>query len=151
MRCGYTVVPKELEADGVKLLDLWKRRQSTKFNGVSYVVQRAAAAVFTDEGYAEILENIEYYRRNTDAMMRTFDELGIDYYGGKNSPYIWLKCPNGMKSWDFFDLMLEKCNIIGTPGEGFGENGEGFFRLSGFGSNEKTAEALARMKEKLTF
>lgn len=151
VRCGYTVVPKELEADGVKLLDLWKRRQSTKFNGVSYVVQRAAAAVFTDEGYAEILENIEYYRRNTDAMMRTFDELGIDYYGGKNSPYIWLKCPNGMKSWDFFDLMLEKCNIIGTPGEGFGENGEGFFRLSGFGSNEKTAEALERMKERLTF
>lgn len=151
VRCGYTVVPKELESDGVKLLDLWKRRQSTKFNGVSYVVQRAAAAVFTDEGYAEILENIEYYRRNTDAMMRTFDELGIDYCGGKNSPYIWLKCPNGMKSWDFFDLMLEKCNIIGTPGEGFGENGEGFFRLSGFGSNEKTAEALARMKERLTF
>lgn len=151
VRCGYTVVPTELEADGIRLLDLWKRRQSTKFNGVSYVVQRAAAAVFTDAGYAEIQENIKYYRRNTDAMMKTFDELGIDYYGGKNSPYIWLKCPNGMKSWDFFDLMLERCNIIGTPGEGFGENGEGYFRLSGFGSNEKTAEALERMKERLTF
>ena len=156
MRCGYTVVPNALKviaSDGteVSVAQLWGRRQGSKFNGVSYVVQRAAAAVFTDEGYAEILENIEYYRRNTDAMMRTFDELGIDYCGGKNSPYIWLKCPNGMKSWDFFDLMLEKCNIIGTPGEGFGENGEGFFRLSGFGSNEKTAEALERMKERLTF
>ena len=156
MRCGYTVVPNALKviaSDGteVSVAQLWGRRQGSKFNGVSYVVQRAAAAVFTDEGYAEILENIEYYRRNTDAMMRTFDELGIDYYGGKNSPYIWLKCPNGMKSWEFFDLMLEKCNIIGTPGEGFGENGEGFFRLSGFGSNEKTAEALERMKERLTF
>lgn len=145
-RCGYTVIPKELEADGVKLLDLWKRRQSTKFNGVSYVVQRAAAAVFTDAGYKEVLENINYYRTNTTNMMKTFDELGVNYYGGKNSPYIWLECPNNMKSWDFFDLLLEKCNVIGTPGEGFGENGEGYFRLSGFGNNERTLEALERIK-----
>lgn len=149
VRCGYTVVPSDLEFDGIKLLDLWKRRQSTKFNGVSYVVQHAAAAVFTDEGYSEILENINYYRKNTENMMKTFSKLGLTYYGGKNSPYVWLKCPDNMKSWDFFDMMLEKCNVIGTPGEGFGENGEGFFRLSGFGSNERTAEALERMEKVL--
>ncbi len=149
VRCGYTVVPSDLEFDGIKLLDLWKRRQSTKFNGVSYVVQHAAAAVFTDEGYSEILENINYYRKNTENMMKAFSKLGLTYYGGKNSPYVWLKCPDNMKSWDFFDMMLEKCNVIGTPGEGFGENGEGFFRLSGFGSNERTAEALERMEKVL--
>ncbi|MDD6735538.1 MAG: LL-diaminopimelate aminotransferase [Clostridiales bacterium] len=149
VRCGYTVVPSELEADGVRLLDLWKRRQSTKFNGVSYVVQRAAAAVFSDEGYDQILENIKYYRRNTENMMNTFSKLGLEFYGGKNSPYVWLKCPGNMKSWDFFDLMLDKCNIIGTPGEGFGSNGEGYFRLSGFGNNERTQEALKRIETRL--
>lgn len=146
VRCGYTVVPATLCFDGVRLLDLWKRRQSTKFNGVSYVVQRAAAAVFSDDGYREILENVRYYRKNTESMMQAFDALGITYYGGKNSPYIWLKCPGGMKSWEFFDFLLERCHIIGTPGEGFGENGEGFFRLSGFGDHERTLEALHRMK-----
>lgn len=150
VRCGYTVIPSELEYGGIKLLDLWKRRQSTKFNGVSYVVQRAASAVFSDKGYEQILNNIDYYRRNTENMMKTFDELGLEYYGGKNSPYIWLRCPNGMKSWDFFDVMLDKCNVIGTPGEGFGENGEGYFRLSGFGNNERTEEALDRIKKYLS-
>lgn len=150
VRCGYTVIPTELESDGVKLLDLWKRRQSTKFNGVSYVVQRAAAAAFSDEGYKQLCENINYYRRNTENMTKTFDKIGIKYFGGKNSPYVWLKCPNGMKSWDFFDLLLDKCNIIGTPGAGFGENGEGFFRLSGFGDNDRCVEALERI-EKMNF
>lgn len=148
-RCGYTVIPKELVSGEVSLLALWKRRQSTKFNGVSYVVQRAAAAAFSDEGYAQVLENINYYRTNTANMMATFEKLGITYYGGKNSPYIWLKCPNGMKSWDFFDLLLEKCSVVGTPGAGFGVNGEGYFRLSGFGDIERTKEALARIEKVL--
>lgn len=149
VRCGYTVIPRELESSGVKLLDLWRRRQSTKFNGVSYVVQRAAAAAFSDDGYDEILQNVRYYQTNTKNMMQTFDKLGLTYYGGKNGPYIWLKCPCGMKSWEFFDFMLDKCNIIGTPGEGFGANGEGYFRLSGFGNNERTKEALERMENKI--
>ena len=113
------------------------------------MVQRAAAAVFSDEGYDQILENIKYYRRNTENMMNTFSKLGLEFYGGKNSPYVWLKCPGNMKSWDFFDLMLDKCNIIGTPGEGFGSNGEGYFRLSGFGNNERTQEALKRIETRL--
>ena len=149
VRCGYTVISSELVFDGISLLSLWKRRQSTKFNGVSYVVQRAAAAAFSDKGYAQILDNINYYRTNTSNMMKTFEKLGITYYGGKNSPYIWLRCPDGMKSWDFFDLMLDKCNVVGTPGEGFGENGEGYFRLSGFGDVERTKEALARIEKAL--
>ena len=127
---------------------MWKRRQSTKFNGVAYVIQKAAAAVFSDNGYEEIKNNIEYYKTNTKNMMKTFDKLGFTYYGGVNSPYIWLKCPDSMGSWEFFDLMLNECNIIGTPGEGFGENGEGFFRLSGFGNTERTLEALDRIEKK---
>lgn len=150
MRCGYTVIPSELTFCGVRLLDLWKRRQSTKFNGVAYIIQKAAASVFSDEGYEQLKENIRYYQQNTSNMMNAFKDMGITYYGGENSPYIWLKCPRNMKSWDFFDLMLESCCIIGTPGEGFGKNGEGFFRLSGFGDVDKTLEALARMKKNLT-
>lgn len=150
VRCGYTVIKNELESDGVKLLDLWKRRQSTKFNGVAYVVQSAAAAVFSDKGEEEIRENINYYRENTKMMMDTFDRLGFTYYGGVNSPYVWLSCPFGMKSWEFFDFLLEKCNVIGTPGEGFGENGEGYFRLSGFGDHERTKEAMARIEKECT-
>ncbi len=150
MRCGYTVIPKELAVDGVHLLDLWKRRQSTKFNGVAYIIQKAAASVFSDEGYEEIKENIRYYQQNTANMMRVFDSMGITYFGGKNSPYIWMKCPQNMKSWDFFELMLNRCCVIGTPGEGFGENGEGYFRLSGFGNVDRTLEALDRMQKNLT-
>lgn len=150
VRCGYTVVPKELTSDGISLLELWKRRQSTKFNGVAYVTQRAAAAVFSDAGYKQISDAIGYYRTNTENMMKTFDRLGFEYFGGRNSPYIWLKCPDNIKSWDFFDLLLEKCNVVGTPGAGFGENGEGYLRLSGFGDNDRTVQALARIEAYFT-
>lgn len=146
VRCGYTVIKKELTSDGVRLLDLWKRRQSTKFNGVSYIVSRGAAAVFSDEGEKEIRENIAYYRENTKMMTEAFSSLGFTYYGGKNSPYVWLSCPFGMKSWEFFDFLLEKCNVIATPGEGFGSCGEGYIRLSGFSTHEKTREAMERIK-----
>lgn len=146
VRCGYTVIKKELTSDGVRLLDIWKRRQSTKFNGVSYIVSRGAEAVFSDEGEKEIRENIAYYRENTKMMTEAFSSLGFTYYGGKNSPYVWLSCPFGMKSWEFFDFLLEKCNVIATPGEGFGSCGEGYIRLSGFGTHEKTREAMERIK-----
>lgn len=145
-RCGYTVVPHELERDGMKLGKMWLRRQTTKFNGTSYIVQRGAAEVFTKEGLAEVRANIEYYRENAAIITKTMDELGIFYTGGKNSPYIWLKCPGNMKSWDFFDLLLSKGNVVGTPGEGFGSNGEGFFRLTAFSDHEKTQEAMERFK-----
>ena len=141
-RCGYTVVPHELERDGMKLGKMWLRRQTTKFNGTSYIVQRGAAEVFTKEGLAEVRANIEYYRENAATITKAMDELGIFYTGGKNSPYIWFKCPGNMKSWDFFDLLLSKGNVVGTPGEGFGSNGEGFFRLTAFSDNEKTQEAM---------
>ncbi len=146
VRCGYTVIKKELTSDGVRLLDLWKRRQSTKFNGVSYIVSRGAAAVFSDEGEKEIREKISYYRENTKMMTEAFSSLGFTYYGGKNSPYVWLSCPFGMKSWEFFDFLLERCNVIATPGEGFGSCGESYIRLSGFGTHEKTREAMERIK-----
>ncbi len=145
-RCGWTVVPTELEFDGVKLSKLWLRRQTTKFNGVSYPVQAAAAAVFTEEGLAQVRENLAYYRENAKIITAVLDELGIWYTGGVNSPYVWLQCPNGMKSWDFFDLLLTKANVVGTPGAGFGEMGEGYFRLTAFGDRERTREAAARIK-----
>lgn len=145
-RCGYTVVPSTLSFDGFSLNKLWLRRQTTKFNGTSYIVQKGAEQVFTEEGQKEIRANIDYYRENAKIIMSALDELGIKYTGGKNSPYIWLTCPNGMKSWDFFDLLLEKANIVGTPGAGFGENGEGHFRLTAFSNHEKTAEAMERLK-----
>lgn len=148
-RCGYTVVPAALTVDGVKLQNLWLRRQTTKFNGVSYPVQRGAAAVFTEEGLAQAHAAIDYYRENAKIICAALDELGIWYTGGKNSPYVWMKCPNGMKSWEFFDLLLEQANVVGTPGAGFGANGEGFFRLTAFGDRDKTAEAMERMKKLL--
>ena len=148
-RCGYTVLPEELQFDGVQLNKLWLRRQTTKFNGVPYVVQRGAAAVFTPEGRAQTAANIAYYRENAAILADALDELGISYVGGKNSPYIWLQCPGGMKSWDFFDLLLEKAAIVGTPGAGFGQNGEGFFRLTAFGDRANTLEAAGRLKELL--
>ena len=144
-RCGWTVVPESLVYDGVKLNRLWLRRQTTKFNGVSYPVQRAAAAVFTPEGRAQIKENLDYYRHNAKTITDALDKLGIWYTGGINSPYIWLECPNDMKSWDFFDLLLTKANVVGTPGAGFGANGEGFFRLTAFGDRDRTAEAAERI------
>lgn len=146
-RCSYTVVPKELVRDGQSLKDMWFRRQSTKFNGTPYIVQKAAAAVFTEEGYAEIMENIQGYKENAKIIADTLDELGIYYTGGHYSPYVWLKCPNGMSSWEFFDFLLEKAQVVGTPGEGFGKNGEGFFRLTAFNTPERTREAMERLKE----
>ncbi|WP_026834537.1 LL-diaminopimelate aminotransferase [Eubacterium xylanophilum] len=146
-RCGYTVIPHELEREGMSLNKMWLRRQTTKFNGTSYIVQKGASCVFSEEGQKQIQENIEYYRENAKIIMETLDRLGIFYTGGKNSPYIWLKCPNDMKSWDFFDLLLEKANVVGTPGEGFGENGEGFFRLTSFSNHENTKEAMARLEK----
>lgn len=146
-RCSYTVVPKELVRDGQSLKDMWFRRQSTKFNGTPYIVQKAAAAVFTEEGYAEIMENIQGYKENAKIIADTLDELGIYYTGGHYSPYVWLKCPNNMSSWEFFDSLLEKAQVVGTPGEGFGKNGEGFFRLTAFNTPERTREAMERLKE----
>ena len=148
-RCGYTIVPKSLVFGGIPCNKLWLRRQTTKFNGVSYIVQRGAAAVFSEEGEKQIQANLAVYRKNAKIIADTMDELGIFYTGGKNSPYIWLQCPNGMKSWDFFDLLLEKIQVVGTPGSGFGKNGEGFFRLTAFGSEETTREACARLKKLL--
>ena len=145
-RCGYTVIPKELERDDHNIYKLWYRRQATKFNGVSWPVQCAAAAVFSEEGQKQIKENINYYKKNGEIIAAALDELGIFYTGGKNSPYIWLECPDGMGSWEFFDLLLTKANVVGTPGAGFGKNGEGFFRLTSFGDRDKTIEAIDRIK-----
>lgn len=148
-RCSYTIVPKELVRDNHSLKDMWNRRQSTKFNGTPYIVQRAAEAVFTDEGYAEIMENIHGYQHNAKIITDTLDELGIYYTGGHYSPYVWLKCPNNMSSWEFFDFLLENAQVVGTPGEGFGSNGEGFFRLTAFNTPERTSEAMDRLKNLL--
>lgn len=145
-RCGYTVVPLELESDGLSLNKMWLRRQTTKFNGVNYIVQRGAEAVFSPEGRKQIQENIDGYMENARVIVATMKKLGIFYTGGENSPYIWLKCPEGMKSWDFFDYLLTKLSINGTPGAGFGENGEGFFRLTAFGDPEQTKEAMRRLE-----
>lgn len=148
-RCGYTVVPQTLKFDGVSLNKMWLRRQTTKFNGVPYIVQRGAAAVFTEEGMAQIQKNLGYYKENARILSEALDELGIWYTGGKNSPYIWMKCPNGMESWEFFDYLLENANVVGTPGAGFGKNGKNFFRLTAFGDREQTIEAVERIKKLL--
>ena len=145
-RCGYTVIPKELEMNGTNIYKLWYRREATKFNGVSYPVQCAAAAVFSKEGLEQIKENLRYYQENAKIITDTMDECGIRYTGGKNSPYVWLKCPNNMKSWDFFDMLLNEIEVVGTPGAGFGKMGEGWFRLTSFGDKNKTVEAMERFK-----
>lgn len=144
-RCGYTVVPHSLVYDNAELNKLWLRRQTTKFNGVPYIVQKGAAAVFTEEGQKQIKENINYYKENAKIISDTLDAIGIWHIGGKESPYIWMKCPNNMDSWTYFDFLLENYNIVGTPGCGFGENGEGYFRLTAFGSREDTLEAKKRL------
>ena len=148
-RCGYTVVPNELEGSGVKLNKLWLRRQTTKFNGVPYIIQKGAAAVFTPEGQKQIRANIDYYMENARLVSETLQGMGIWHTGGKNSPYIWLKCPNGMKSWEYFDYLLENAHVVGTPGAGFGVNGEGFFRLTAFNSRENVLEAVKRIQKTL--
>ncbi|WP_250227557.1 LL-diaminopimelate aminotransferase [Anaeropeptidivorans aminofermentans] len=148
-RCGYTVIPMALEFEGVKLNKLWLRRQTTKFNGVPYIIQRGAEAALCDEGFAQCRNNIEYYMKNAEIMAETFRKKGIYFTGGENSPYIWLKCPDNMTSWEFFDYLLEKANLVGTPGSGFGENGEGFFRLTAFGDRDNTIEAMKRIEKLL--
>ncbi len=146
-RCGYTVVPMELKRDDTALNRLWLRRQTTKFNGVSYIVQRGAEAVFTEEGAGQIQENIEYYRENARIITDTLDRLHIFYTGGKNSPYVWFKCPDNMESWEFFDVLLNKAYVVGTPGAGFGRSGEKFFRVTAFSTHENTREAMRRFAE----
>lgn len=151
-RCGYTIIPKELmfkneKGEDVSVYKTWYRRQATKFNGVSYPVQCAAAAVFSDEGQKQIRENIAFYQENAKIIAEALDEMGIYYTGGKNSPYIWLKCPGDMDSWAFFDKLLKEANVVGTPGSGFGKNGEGYFRLTAFGDRENTKEAVERIKK----
>ena len=144
MRCGYTVIPQGLVCDGTPLNELWLRRQTTKFNGVSYITQRSAEAALSPEGLEQIRQNIDYYLFNAGQIVQTLRELGIWFMGGENSPYIWLKCPQSMTSWAFFDHLLTKLALVGTPGTGFGAGGEGFFRLTGFGSRENTLEAMER-------
>ena len=148
-RCGYTVVPFALEREGAKLNKMWLRRQTTKFNGVAYIVQRGAEAVFTPEGMREIQANLDYYRKNAAVIAAALDEAGVWYCGGKNSPYIWLRCPGGMGSWEFFDWLLDTARIVGTPGEGFGPCGKGYFRLTAFGDAARTQQAAERLKAAL--
>ena len=152
VRCAYTVVPKELkgytkEKEEVSLNKLWNRRTCTKFNGVSYIVQRAAEAIYTEEGKKQIKENIKYYKENAKIIKKGLEEAGFEVYGAVNSPYVWLKVPEGMNSWEFFDKLLEEVNVVGTPGSGFGPHGEGYFRLTAFGTKENTEKAIERIKK----
>lgn len=145
-RCAYTVVPMELERGGAKLNTMWNRRQTTKFNGVPYIVQRGAAAIYTPEGRAQIRENIAYYQNNAKVIREGLTAAGLTCFGGVDAPYIWLKTPEGMGSWDFFDLVLDKANVATTPGAGFGPSGEGYIRLTAFGDAEATRKAVERIK-----
>lgn len=147
LRLGYTVIPKDLICDGVSLHGLWNRRHGTKYNGAPYIVQRAGEAVYSEEGKAQIKEQIAYYMENAKVIREGLKEAGFTVYGGVNSPYVWLKVPEGMSSWEFFDMLLEKVQIVGTPGAGFGASGEGFFRLTAFGTHENTRKALERIKK----
>ena len=151
IRCAYTIVPKELKiklnnGKEVSLNKLWNRRQCTKFNGVSYITQRAAEAIYTEEGQKEIKENIKYYLENAKIIREGLQEAGYEVYGGINAPYIWLKVPDELTSWEFFDKLLKEYNIVGTPGSGFGPSGEGYFRLTAFATRENTIEAMNRLK-----
>lgn len=149
IRSGYTIIPNDLKIDGIKLNSLWMRRQATKYNGASYIIQKGAEARYTEEGKKEVKELIGYYQQNAKFIYNGLKEIGLEVHGGINSPYIWLKTPNNMKSWDFFDLLLNKANIVGTPGVGFGPSGEGYFRLTSFGSKETTEKAVLRIKENI--
>ncbi len=144
-RLGYTIISKSLIRDDISFNDMWVRNRTTKTNGVSYIIQKGGAAVFTDEGQKQIHENIKIYKNNAKVLMEALDECGIWYTGGKNAPYIWFRCPNGMGSWELFDYLLTEAQIVGTPGEGFGSCGEGYFRFSTFGSVEDTLEAAKRL------
>ncbi len=144
-RLGYTVIPKKLVRSGLVLNDMWVRNRTTKTNGVSYILQKGGAAVFTEEGQRQIRENIVYYKKNAEILMRALDRCGIWYCGGKNAPYVWMECPGERDSWAFFDRLLNEIQVVGTPGAGFGACGEGFFRFSTFGSREDTEEAARRL------
>lgn len=144
-RLGYTVIPKELVRQNMNFNEMWVRNRTTKTNGVSYIIQKGGAAVFTSEGQKQIHDNIKVYKNNAKCLMKALDELGIWYCGGKNAPYIWMKCPDNMTSWEFFDYLLNEIQVVGTPGEGFGKCGEGYFRFSTFGSPEDTKEAANRL------
>ena len=144
-RLGYTVIPKDLNRNGMNLNEMWVRNRTTKTNGVSYIIQKGGAAVFSEEGQKQIHDNIQVYKKNAKVLMQALDQLGIWYCGGKNAPYIWMKCPDGMGSWEFFDYLLHEIQVVGTPGEGFGACGEGYFRFSTFGSPEDTKEAAERI------
>lgn len=146
-RCAYTVVPKDLVMEGTPLNALWNRRQCTKFNGVPYVIQKAAAAVYSEEGKKQTRQTIEYYMENARIIREGLKNAGLTVYGGVNAPYIWAKTPHGKKSWEFFDTLLEKAEVVTTPGEGFGPSGEGYIRLTAFGDRDKTAEAIERIKK----
>lgn len=145
VRLGYTVVPKELKCGGVSLHDLWARRHGTKYNGAPYIVQKAGAAVYTNEGKAQIKNQISYYMENASMILEGLKQAGYQVYGGVNAPYIWLKTPGRMSSWEFFDELLKNANVVGTPGSGFGPHGEGYFRLTAFGTHENTKKALERI------
>jgi LL-diaminopimelate aminotransferase len=144
-RCAYTVVPKALERGGASLNAMWNRRQTTKFNGVPYVVQRGAAAIYTDEGQAQVRETIGYYQENARVIREGLSQAGLTVSGGVNAPYIWVKTPDGMGSWEFFDLLLQKANVVTTPGAGFGPSGEGYIRVTAFGDADATKEAVERV------
>ncbi len=148
-RLGYTVIPSALERGGMRLADMWVRNRTTKTNGVSFVIQRGAAAVFTPEGRRQAERNIEVYKGNARVIREALDAVGVWYCGGVNAPYVWMECPRGLGSWEFFDYLLENAQVVGTPGVGFGPCGEGFFRLSSFGSPEDTAEAMRRLRRLL--
>lgn len=145
VRCGYTVIPKQLIKDGIRVRDLWARRQATKFNGVSYITQRAAAAIYTPEGKVQIKETIAAYMDNAKILREGLAAMGYEVSGGINAPYIWMKTKKGMTSWEFFDYLLNEANVVGTPGSGFGPCGEGYFRLTAFGSKEASLKALDRI------
>ncbi len=147
LRLGFTVVPKDLEADGEKLWPLWARRHGTKYNGAPYIIQRAGEAIYTKEGRAQVREQIAYYMWNARYIYEGLKEAGYEVYGGVNAPYIWLKTPGNMTSWEFFDALLDKANVVGTPGSGFGPGGEHYFRLTGFGSKGNTIKAIDRIKK----
>lgn len=149
-RLGYTIIPKALKRNGMNMNEMWVRNRTTKTNGVSYIIQKGGAAVFSEEGQKQIHENIQIYKKNAKVLMQALDQLGIWYCGGKNAPYIWMKCPRGMKSWGFFDYLLQEIQVVGTPGEGFGACGEGYFRFSTFSSPEDTKEAAKRIVKLLS-
>ena len=147
VRLGFTVVPKELKVDGVALHSLWARRHGTKYNGAPYIVQRAGEAVYSETGKAQLKEQVAYYMKNASYILNGLKEASFTVSGGVNAPYIWLETPDKMTSWEFFDCLLERVNVVGTPGSGFGPSGEGYFRLTAFGSYENTVEAVDRMKK----